>query len=55
MAPNHGGDTLGPILGPKGPIGAKKWVKTVKNYHAPKFEFFTNPHFIDLGKKSHLP
>ena len=22
-----------------GPIGSKKWVKTVKNYHAPKFEF----------------
>ena len=26
-----------------GPIGTKKWVKTVKNYHAPKFEFLTTP------------
>ena len=36
MAPNHGGDPLGYIGWPMGPIGAKKWVKTVKNYHAPK-------------------
>ena len=43
MAPNHGGDPLGSILGQWGPIGAKKWVKTVKNYHAPKFEFLTTP------------
>ena len=41
MAPNHGGDPLGSILGQLGPIGAKKWVKTVQNYHAPKFEFLT--------------
>ena len=40
MAPNHGGDPLGSILGQLG-IGAKKWVKTVQNYHAPKFEFLT--------------
>ena len=27
-------------LGANGvPLGKKKWVKTVKNYHAPKFEF----------------
>ena len=38
MAPNHGGDTLGSILGPVGSHWVKKWVKTVKNYHAPKFE-----------------
>ena len=69
MAPNHGGDPLGSILGPMGsqkwvktikipcpkfrildyilgPMGSrwvKKWVKTVKNYHAPKFEFSTTP------------
>ena len=96
MAPNHGGDPLGAILGPLGShwvqkmgqnvenylaqnsnfrrprghrffpkngsygygvkswwgppmvhlganrvqLGKKKWVKTVKNYHAPKFEFW---------------
>ena len=33
----------GPSWGQWGPIGAKKWVKTVKNYHAPKFEFSTTP------------
>ena len=98
MAPNHGGEPLGSILGPitLGPkngskpskitmpqnsnywllrghrfgkknriygygaisrwgtprvhlgangvqLGQKKWVKTVKNYHAPKFEFLTTP------------
>ena len=24
MAPNHGGDSLGSIMGPMGPIGSKK-------------------------------
>ena len=41
MAPNHGADPLGSILGPMGSHWVKKWVKTVKNYHAPKFEFST--------------
>ena len=40
MMPNHGGDPLGPSWDQWGPIGAKKWVKTVKNYHAPKFVFW---------------
>ena len=35
------GNPLGPSWGQCGPIGAEKWVKTVKNYHAPKFEFLT--------------
>ena len=43
MAPNHGGNPWGPSWGQWGPIGSKKWVKTVKNYHAPKFEFSTTP------------
>ena len=30
MAPNHGGDPLGSILGQWGPIGDKKWLKTKK-------------------------
>ena len=108
MAPNHGGDTLGSILGPMGshwvqkkgqshkklpcpkfrifdypayidfsqkngsydygaelrwvpptvhlgangvPFGKKKWVKTVKNYHAPKFEFSTTPRSLIFRKK----
>ena len=43
MAPNHGGDPLGSILGPMGSHWVQKWVKTVKNYHAPKFEFSITP------------
>ena len=43
MAPNHGGDPLGSILGPTVSIGSKKWVKTLENYNAPKFEFSTTP------------
>ena len=30
----------GPSRSQWGPIGIKKWVKTVKNYHASKFEFW---------------
>ena len=37
------GTPLGPSWGQWGPIGSKKWVKTIKNYHAPKFEFSTTP------------
>ena len=37
------GNPWGPSWGQWGPIGAKKRVKTVKNCHAPKFEFFTTP------------
>ena len=47
MVPNHGGEPLGSILGPVGSHWVKKWVKTVENYHAPKFEFsFTPPSSI---------
>ena len=41
MAPNHGVHPLGSMLGPMGSRRIKKWVKTVENYHAPKFEFST--------------
>ena len=51
MAPNHGGDPLGFILGPMGSHWVKKWVKTVKNYHAPKFEFSTTPRSSIFPKK----
>ena len=36
-----------PSWGKWGPIGSKKWVKTVKNYHAQKFEFSITPLVID--------
>ena len=35
------GTPHGPSWGQWGPIGAKIWVKTAKNYHVPKFEFST--------------
>ena len=34
------GNPYGQSWGQWGPIGAKKWVKTVENYHAPKFGFW---------------
>ena len=43
MGQNHNGDPKGPSWGQWGPIGSKKLGKTVKNYHAPKFEFSTTP------------
>ena len=52
MAPNHGGDTLRSILGPMGYHWVKKnGSKTVKNYHAPKFEFSTTPRSLIFRKK----
>ena len=51
IAPNHGGDTIESILGPVGSHWVKKkWVKTVKNYHASKFEFsITQRSFTENG------
>ena len=51
MAPNHGGYPLGSILGPVGSLWVKKWVKTVENYHAPKFEFSFTPRSSIFPKK----
>ena len=51
IAPNHSEDPLGSILGQWGPIGSKKWVKTLKNYHAAKFEFSTAPRSSIFRKK----
>ena len=51
MAPNHGGDPLGSILGLMGSHGVKKNGQNPKNYHAPKFEFSTTPRSSILLKK----
>ena len=40
MAPNHGWDPLGSILGPMGSHWVKQWVKIVKNYHALNSNFW---------------
>ena len=39
MAPNHGEDSLGSILGPMGFHWVQKMGQNRENYHAPKFEF----------------
>ena len=51
IARNHSGDPLGSILGPMGFHWVKKWVKTVKNYHAAKFKFSTTPQSSIFPKK----
>ena len=50
MAQNHGVDPLGSMLGPMGSSWVKKWVKTVENYHAAKFEYSTAPQSSILTK-----
>ena len=47
MARNHGEDRLGSILGPMGSHWVQKMGQTVKNYHAPNFEFLV----IDFSQK----
>ena len=47
LAPSHGEDPLGSILGPMGP----KMGQNGKNYHAPKFEFSTTPRSSIFRKK----
>ena len=54
IAPNHGGDTLGSILGPMGSHWVQKMGQNRKNYHAPKLEFSTNPRTSIFGKKWEL-
>ena len=52
MAPNHGRDPLGSILGSMGSHWVQKnGSKTVKNYHDPKFEFSTTPRSLIFRKK----
>ena len=51
MAPNHGGDPPGLSWGQWGPIVSKKWLKAIKNYDAPNFEFSTTPRSSIFHKK----
>ena len=51
MAPNHGGDPLGSILGPMGSHWVQNVDQTVKNYHAPKCEFSITPRSSIIPKK----
>ena len=45
------GTPQGPSCGQWGPIGSKKWVKTIKKYDAPNFEFSTTPRSSIFHKK----
>ena len=54
IAPNHDGDPLGSILGPVGSHWVQKMGQTVKNYHAPKFEFSITPRSSVLYQKMEL-
>ena len=51
MLPNHGGDTLGSILGPMGSHWVQKMGQNVENFCAPKFEFSTTPRSSYFPKK----
>ena len=50
MAPNHGGDTLGCILGPMGSYWVQKMGQNRKNYHALKIRYLDQPAVIDFSQ-----
>ena len=50
MAPNHGGDPLGSILGPMGSHWVQKMGQNRKNCHDPKVEFLTTPRSSNFRK-----
>ena len=54
MAPNHGGDPLGSILGPMGSHWGQKIGQNRKKLPCPKTRIFDYSTVIDLGKKSNL-
>ena len=51
MAPNHGGDPLGSILGQMGSLWVEKMGQNRKNYHAPQYEFSIVPRSSVFRKK----
>ena len=51
MAPNHGGDTLGSILGPVGSHWVKKMGQNRKKLSCPKIRIFDYPAVIDFSQK----
>ena len=52
MAPNPVGTPYCPSWSHWGPIGSKTWVKTIKNYHAPRFEVSAKIWLYGCGVKS---
>ena len=51
MAPNHGGDTLGSIMGPMGSHWEKMLVQSHKKIPCPKLRIFDYPAGIDFSQK----
>ena len=51
MAPNHGGDPLGSILGPMGSHWVQKMGQNRKKLPCPKIRIFDYPAVIDFSKK----
>ena len=54
MTPNHGGDTLGSILGPMGSHWGQKMGQNRKKIPCPKIRVFDYSAIIDWGKNSNL-
>ena len=51
MAPNHGGEPLGSILGPVGSHWVKKLGQNHKKLPCPQMQIFDYPAVIDFSKK----
>ena len=51
MAPNHGGDPLGSILGPMGSHWVKKMDQNRRKLPCPKIRIFDYPSVIDFSQK----
>ena len=51
MAPNHGGDPLGSILGPMGPHWVRKMCQNRQKLPCPKLRIFHYPAVIDFLQK----
>ena len=51
MAPNHGGDPLGSILGPMGSHWVQKRGQSRKKLPCPKIGIFDYPAYIDFSQK----
>ena len=54
MAPNHGGDPLGSILGPMGSHWVQKMCQNRKKLPCPKIRIFDYPGVIDFSQKTEV-
>ena len=54
MAPNHGGDPIGSILGPMGSHWVKEMGQSHKKLPCPKFRIVDYPAVIDFSQKKEV-